>query len=709
MHSHKALIGVGALFSFALFSFIVLTAPLAHADTSSTVNLRVNIPTACSLTPAEETITKEFVPGTAGPIGTASLKAVCNDPGGFAIYTIGYTNNTHGNTDLVAIISGEEAPSIHTGLGNSGASNWNMTVSNANIPGNYTATIENSFDRPHVVPDVNTKIATVDSATDQATGTNLSVAYNAYIAPNQYPGTYQGKVKFTLVHPTTHSAPVSRPATLDTGRNVNAKMKSMAAGSTKTYDFVDELIKSIQASGTLPNDFVPSDANTISLPDAENPVYIFFDNTNGAGIMYIYSGNATPVMNPDSSYLFNDLRNLYDATGISIWDAHLVTDMNHMFCYAGKSTSYPFELDLASWDVSNVTNMSNMFQESGQSTQSWTINGLSNWDTSSVTNMNNMFSFAGQSAAPTWSLDLSSWDTSNVTNMNGMFRNAGQTTPSNYILDVSSWDTSNVTDMANMFQQAGQSATNQWVINGLSNWDTSSVVNMSNMFSFAGRSINAWSLDLSSWDTSGVTNMSGMFQNAGQSSIDGFTLNVASWNTSNVTNMSNMFRESGQFSKSWTINGLSNWNTSNVTNMNYMFGFAGKAASSFEIDLSSWNTERVTDMGYMFRESGQTAVTWAIGDISSWDTSNVENMSHMFSYVSHDTTNFKLDLSSWNTSKVTDMDNMCQESGQWATTWSIIIPRTNGNSINNTTSQMFGSTSSTYASPISGKSFTLAP
>ena len=71
----------------------------------------------------------------------------------------------------------------------------------------------------------------------------------------------------------------------------------------------DNLIKSIQTAESLPEGFVPTDANTISLPNAENPVYIFFDNTNDAGIMYVYSGIATPVMNPTSSYMFNNMRN----------------------------------------------------------------------------------------------------------------------------------------------------------------------------------------------------------------------------------------------------------------------------------------------------------------------------------------------------------------------------------------------------------------
>ena len=69
---------------------------------------------------------------------------------------------------------------------------------------------------------------------------------------------------------------------------------------------------------------------------------------------------------------------------------------------------------------------------------------------------------------------------------------------------------------------------------------------------------------------------------------------------------------------------------------------------------------------------------------------------------------FDLDLSNWDTSKVIDMDYMFSDAGNNATTFSITIPRTNGNGINNDTTHMYGSTTSTYADPPSSRTFTLA-
>ena len=510
MQNHKITTVGGMLLSLTLLSGAILSAPKANADTSATVDLTVNVPAACSLTPANTSLTKTINPGTSDTIGTSNLKAVCNDPNGFAIYAIGYTNNTHGNTDLITDLGTDY--SIHTGTGTS-ASNWNMTITNAETTGNYTATIENGFNEPHVVPDVNTKIATVASATDQAIGTNLTATFNAYIAPNQVAGTYEGKVKFTLVHPADAQAPASRPATLDAGVNINIKMKNMANGtSNATYNTIDSRIKSIAMADTLPDGFVISDANTISSASSEYPIYIFFDNTNNAGIMNIYTEGAGVSLNTDSSHLFGYMRYLSDLLNIGDWSTSEVTSMREMFESTGDLAS-TFSLDLSNWDTSKVVDMGYMFNAAGQSASTWSIGDLSNWDTSSVTNMDHMFTGTGRNIS-NFSLDLSNWDTSNVTNMNHMFYAVGYSASTWSIGDLSNWNTSSVTNMGDMFDQAGYSAST-WSIGDLSDWDTSNVTNMGSMFYYAGYNASTFSLDLSSWDTSNVTNMNWMFYGAG--------------------------------------------------------------------------------------------------------------------------------------------------------------------------------------------------
>ena len=87
----------------------------------------------------------------------------------------------------------------------------------------------------------------------------------------------------------------------------------------------------------------------------------------------------------------------------------------------------------------------------------------------------------------------------------------------------------------------------------------------------------------------------------------------------------------------------------------------------------------------------------------------VENMRSTFDHAGYNATSFSLDLSGWNTSSVTTMIDMFTVAGKYATSWSITIPQTNGDGISNTTSALYGSTTSTYANPPSSRSFTLAP
>ena len=73
-----------------------------------------------------------------------------------------------------------------------------------------------------------------------------------------------------------------------TGEAVNAKMKSLAAGTSKAFTDQDNSIKAIKMANSLPANFEATEANTVSTPDSKYPIYIFFDNTNDAGIMYFY-------------------------------------------------------------------------------------------------------------------------------------------------------------------------------------------------------------------------------------------------------------------------------------------------------------------------------------------------------------------------------------------------------------------------------------
>ena len=200
-----------------------------------------------------------------------------------------------------------------------------------------------------------------------------------------------------------------------------------------------------------------------------------------------------------------------------------------------------------------------------------------------------------------------------------------------------------------------------------------------------------------------------MFYYAGQNATT-FSLDISGWDTSKVMSMSGMFCYAGYSATTWSIGNLSGWDTSQVTSMSQMFYYAGYSATTWSIgDLSGWDTSAVTSMSNMFYYAGYRATSFSIGDLSDWNTSKVTTMVGMFYSAGYSTTSFSLDLSGWDTSAVTNMGNMFSYAGYSATTWTVIISPVNGGkpSINNDTTHLYGKTSSTYASPATGRQFTI--
>ena len=575
---------LSGLVTTTLITGLLLSSSLVSADDNVVDKVNITVPVSCAISATGTNSHNATINNGQynSAIGETIMKALCNDNEGFAIYAVGFTDNEAGKNVLSNSTLGSSYD-IATGIAISGnTSNWAMKL--ASTPGAYAPIVAGSsadtekesgdpdFTSFQAVPNRYAKVAYRTSSTDAGTnaeGSILTTTYQAFISSTQPAGTYSGKVKYTMIHPNDANAPITHPAVLDTGKTINSKLKSLAAtvvngeDTTITPDFnpeedddwnyaYDEYIKSIAVhlETPTPASFVPSEKNTISTSDSQNPIYIDFDNTNDAGIMHFYTKGEQIILPADSSFMFYLLAGLAEIPSIADWNTTNVTNMRAMFYGTGYSAT-SFSINLSSWDTSNVTDMYRMFWSTGESATTWSIGDLSSWNTTNVTNMNSLFAGAGQNAT-VWSIgDLSSWDTSNVTDMSDIFYQVAEKPTTWSIGDLSSWDTSNVTDMSGMFCNAGYNATN-WSIGDISSWNTSSVINMANMFCDAGSSVSTFSLDLSSWDTSNVTDMSGMFAHVGYNASS-FSLDLSNWNTANVTNMFGMFDRTGQSATTWSI------------------------------------------------------------------------------------------------------------------------------------------------------------
>lgn len=149
-------------------------------------------------------------------IGTANIKATCNDAAGFSIYAIGYSGEQYGNTKMLNP-GLDESNAINTGKFVSGTTTdsvWSIKLTP--VSGDYTPTIRNDetydYTNYEIIPSTYTKVVSRSASTDSgtnATGSSFTIDYAVYASAAQAAGTYTGKVKFTLIHPENELAPTA--------------------------------------------------------------------------------------------------------------------------------------------------------------------------------------------------------------------------------------------------------------------------------------------------------------------------------------------------------------------------------------------------------------------------------------------------------------------------------------------------------------------
>ena len=201
--------------------------PHSSAEGSSSSNtssdsLSISISSACTLSSSiDRAHTVNVNAGThTVDIGSTRVNAYCNDNNGYSIYAIGSSNDVDGNTDLISSIN--DNYNIKTGIYDEGSSSsltpssWGMKLA----PGIGTGlnpetgasiaitppTIVNNYDNYNVVPSNYILVASRASGTNMTidtdiTGSYFTTTYDVYASSVQPAGTYNGKVKYMLIHP----------------------------------------------------------------------------------------------------------------------------------------------------------------------------------------------------------------------------------------------------------------------------------------------------------------------------------------------------------------------------------------------------------------------------------------------------------------------------------------------------------------------------
>ena len=206
------------IMTIGLFGIIELLgvgvmSPSALAEGSS-ASASVNVTPVCSMTTTGgNSYSATITGGSSSEISGSSIKTLCSDGGGYAIYATGFTGDTIGGENSTKLVG--SSVNIATGTGTSGDnSTWAMKL--ATDGDNHLATLDNGYNSYNLIPSAYTKVAHYDAANinpsstsqdAEGNGSILNVSYQVYISPTQRTDSYTGKVKYTLVHPSSEEPP----------------------------------------------------------------------------------------------------------------------------------------------------------------------------------------------------------------------------------------------------------------------------------------------------------------------------------------------------------------------------------------------------------------------------------------------------------------------------------------------------------------------
>jgi len=277
LKSCNYLIIMGIVLSAFILSSLMLSSPHTYAETATA---SVTVSAACSFTAGGKTNTASLTPGTSTELTSNAITTSCNDHAGYAIYAIGYSGDSYSastHTDLIN--STNSSYNIKTdGTG----SNWKMKLTNLS-----NATVANSFDSYQNIPSSFTKVASYGSAT---TSGSITPKYQVTASSAQVAGSYTGKVKYVLIHPSTNSA-----GTYTIAYNANGGTGTMSS-STGLYNFEEQTLPAntftapsgYQFAGWCTTNTSQYEcADGISYADgATNPANIA--NANGTVTLYAY-------------------------------------------------------------------------------------------------------------------------------------------------------------------------------------------------------------------------------------------------------------------------------------------------------------------------------------------------------------------------------------------------------------------------------------
>ena len=175
------------------------------ADTTVTSNASVIVNASCTITTGGGEYSETIDPGTSKTITGNGINVSCNDSGGYALYAIGFSGDSYDTPNNNRMLGSN---SLYIPTANSGSNSyWAMKVAGSSTTSNIP-TIDNSYSNFQIIPATYTKISHYNSSTTGTTTNSVTTpSYKVNISSTQTQGAYVGKVKYTMVHPSTAPTP----------------------------------------------------------------------------------------------------------------------------------------------------------------------------------------------------------------------------------------------------------------------------------------------------------------------------------------------------------------------------------------------------------------------------------------------------------------------------------------------------------------------
>lgn len=227
----------------------VLVSTKVKADNVTVVDeVTIMIPASCSMSDDDENDephTAEVMPDSYTPdIGITNIRVFCNDFAGFVVYAKGFSGvNGAGGNNMIGTTTGQ---TITTGTAEGGnVSNWAMKlikVANTTYnPDNLS--IVNGYNNYHAVPSDYTRVIEYknnsgSATTDKSLGAHIQTTYAAFVSGSQAADTYEGKVKYLLMHPAT-----MEPGTYTLVYNKNGGGNSSTMGNETVLNYETHTLK----------------------------------------------------------------------------------------------------------------------------------------------------------------------------------------------------------------------------------------------------------------------------------------------------------------------------------------------------------------------------------------------------------------------------------------------------------------------------------